>query len=166
MSKISTYYPYKKSQVWYPNHKSRSVRLSAFRAINNTANQLLPANAASQVLFQNEQFDLANEYNPNTSTFIPQMDGVYSLTASVEFQPNIIGEFTLEIAFLINSDVIEGRNSETFTGNIPGILTTTEVLQLNVGDQVQVAMRSTAAGAIQAMPSTHFAAARVPSPTT
>ncbi|KAB2492940.1 hypothetical protein F8155_15210 [Priestia endophytica] len=166
MIKISTHYSYKKSQVWYPNHKSGSVILSAFRAINNTANQFLPANAASQVLFQNEQFDLANEYNPNTSTFIPQMGGVYSLTASVEFQPNTIGEFTLEMVFLINSDVIEGRNSETFTGNIPAILTTTEMLQLNAGDQVQVAMRSTAAGAIQASPSTHFAAVRVSSPAT
>ncbi|MCM3541182.1 C1q-like domain-containing protein [Priestia endophytica] len=166
MSKISTHYRYRKSQVWYPNYKSGTIRLSAFRAINNTANQPLPANAAIQVLFQNEQFDLANEYNPNISTFIPQTDGVYSLTASVEFQQNISGEFTLEMVFLINSDVIEERTSKTFTGSIPGILTTTEVLQLNDGDQVQVAMRSTAAGAILASPSTYFAAARVPSPTT
>lgn len=70
------------------------------------------------------------------------------------------------MVFLINSDVIEGRNSETFTGNIPAILTTTEILQLNAGDQVQVAMRSTAAGAIQASPSTQFAAVRVSSPAT
>jgi hypothetical protein len=70
------------------------------------------------------------------------------------------------MVFLINSDVIEGRNSETFTDNIPAILTTTEILQLNAGDQVQVAMRSTVAGAIQASPNTHFAAVKVSSPTT
>jgi hypothetical protein len=54
---------------------------------------------------------------------------IYSIAASVEFQPNTIDKFTLEIIFLINSNVIEERNNESFTGNTLGILTTTDILQ-------------------------------------
>ncbi|MFD6004170.1 hypothetical protein ACTOS9_18130 [Bacillus subtilis] len=61
--------------------------ISAFRATSNM-NLSVAANAASGVLFQNVQFDLANEYNPGTSTFSPRTAGVYSLNASVEFQAN------------------------------------------------------------------------------
>ncbi|CAI6307429.1 C1q domain-containing protein [Bacillus subtilis] len=120
------------------------------------------ANAASGVLFQNEQFDLANEYNPDTSTFSPRTAGVYSLNASVEFQANANVDFNLEVVFLVNQDVV-GGNNETQAGNLPAVAIT-EILQLNAGDTVTVAMRrSTAAGTIQATTRTRFAAARVPS---
>ncbi|MEC1581146.1 C1q-like domain-containing protein [Bacillus subtilis] len=137
--------------------------ISAFRATSNM-NLSVAANAASGVLFQNEQFDLANEYNPNTSTFSPRTAGVYSLNASVEFQPNAIVDFNLEVVFLVNQDVV-GGNNKSQAGNIPAVVAITEILQLNAGDTVTVAMRSTAAGVIQATTRTHFAAARVPSPT-
>ncbi|WP_406620928.1 C1q-like domain-containing protein [Bacillus atrophaeus] len=137
--------------------------ISAFRAVNSTA-QSLPANAASGVLFQNEQFDLANEYNPNTSTFTPRTTGVYSLIASVEFQTTAIVDFTFEVVFLVNQDVVGGDN-EFRGGALPAIVTINDILQLNAGDTVTVAMRSTAAGAVQVSTSTHFAAARLPSPT-
>ncbi|MBT2634092.1 hypothetical protein J7E20_05810 [Bacillus sp. ISL-26] len=137
--------------------------VSAFRAFTNSS-QSVPANAASQVLFPVVQFDLAKEYNPNTSTFTPRMAGVYSLTASVEFQTALPGDFTLEAVFLVNQDVI-GRASVVRTGTLPAVVTIFDILQLRAGDTVTVAMRSTAAGAVQAGQQTHFAAARVPSPT-
>ncbi|MER0465545.1 hypothetical protein ABR330_02370 [Bacillus cabrialesii subsp. cabrialesii] len=136
---------------------------SAFRATSNM-NLSVAANAASGVLFQNVQFDLANEYNPGTSTFSPRAPGVYSLNASVEFQPNVIVDFNLEVVFLVNQNVV-GGNNKTQAGNLPAIVAITEILQLNAGDTVTVAMRSTAAGVIQATTRTRFAAARVPSPT-
>ncbi|MFF2242507.1 ABC transporter permease, partial [Bacillus thuringiensis] len=63
------------------------VRASAFRAVS-TVNQNLPANTFVKVLFQNEQFDLANEYNPATSIFIPKTRGVYSVIGTIAFIPN------------------------------------------------------------------------------
>ncbi|MCY8722702.1 hypothetical protein MOD87_14045 [Bacillus inaquosorum] len=124
-------------------------------------NLSVAANAASGVLFQNEQFDLANEYNPDTSTFSPRTAGVYSLNASVEFQANENVDFNLEVVFLVNQDVV-GGNNETQAGNLPAVAIT-EILQLNAGDTVTVAVRSTAAGTIQETTRTRFAAARVPS---
>ena len=38
-------------------------------------NQPVPENTSVKVLFQDEQFDLANEYNPATSIFIPKTKG-------------------------------------------------------------------------------------------
>lgn len=48
------------------DNKDNLVRASAFRA-RNTVDQNVPANTFVKVLFQNEQFNLANEYNPETS---------------------------------------------------------------------------------------------------
>ena len=62
------------------------VRASAFRA-RNTVDQTVPANTFVKVLFQNEQFDLANEYNPATSIFIPKTRGVYSVIGKIAFAP-------------------------------------------------------------------------------
>ncbi len=50
------------------DNKDNLVRASAFRA-RNTVNQNVPANTFVKVLFQNEQFDLANEYNPSNIYF-------------------------------------------------------------------------------------------------
>ncbi|UQZ47450.1 complement C1q domain-containing protein [Bacillus sp. PK3-037] len=151
------------NQLFAPITSDTNQPISAFRATSN-ANLSVAANAASGVRFQNVQFDLANEYNPNTSTFSPRTAGVYSLNASVEFQPNAIVDFNLEVVFLVNQDVV-GGNSQFQAGNLPAVVAITEILQLNAGDTVTVAMRSTAAGFIQATPRTRFAAARVPSPT-
>lgn len=90
--------------------------ISAFRATSNM-NLSVAANAASGVLFQNVQFDLANEYNPGTSTFSPRTAGVYSLNASVEFQANANVGFNLEVVFLVNQDVVGGGNNQFQAGN-------------------------------------------------
>ena len=59
------------------DNKDNLVRASAFRA-RNTVNQNVPANTFVKVLFQNEQFDLANEYNPATSILCRRLE-VYIL---------------------------------------------------------------------------------------
>ncbi|AGI30587.1 C1q-like domain-containing protein [Bacillus subtilis] len=156
--------PAQQNQLFAPIKANSNQPISAFRATSN-ANLSVAANAASGVLFQNVQFDLANEYNPGTSTFSPRTAGVYSLNASVEFQANANVGFNLEVVFLVNQDVVGGGNNQFQAGNLPAVVAITEILQLNAGDTVTVAMRSTAAGVIQATTRTHFAAARVPSPT-
>ena len=66
------------------DNKDNLVRASAFRA-RNTVDQTVPANTFVKVLFQDEQFDLANEYNPATSIFIPKTRGVYSIIGTIGF---------------------------------------------------------------------------------
>ncbi|MFJ7938164.1 hypothetical protein ACIQYG_06480 [Peribacillus sp. NPDC096622] len=71
-------------------HKKHDlVRASAFRANKNTP-QLYKAEETPsvKVLYQTEQFDLADEYNPHISTFIPTKDGIYEITAKVSFRPS------------------------------------------------------------------------------
>ncbi|MEK4011972.1 hypothetical protein [Peribacillus sp. FSL M8-0224] len=69
--------------------KHNLVRASAFRANKNTPQLYEAALTPSvKVLFQTEQFDLADEYNPHISTFIPTKDGIYEITAKVSFCPS------------------------------------------------------------------------------
>ncbi|MFK9116244.1 hypothetical protein ACJEBK_05055 [Peribacillus frigoritolerans] len=71
------------------NKKHNLVRASAFRANKNTPQLYEAALTPSvKVLFQTEQFDLADEYNPHISTFIPTKDGIYEITAKVSFCPS------------------------------------------------------------------------------
>ena len=53
----------------------------------NTVNQPVPANTFVKVLFQNEQFDLANEYNPATSILFRRLKE-YTLLLNDWFFPN------------------------------------------------------------------------------
>ncbi|MBT2669443.1 hypothetical protein J7E95_01390 [Streptomyces sp. ISL-14] len=69
--------------------KHNLVRASAFRANKNTPQLYKAAVTPSvKVLYQTEQFDLANEYNPHISTFIPTKNGIYEITAKVSFCPS------------------------------------------------------------------------------
>ncbi|MCM3674272.1 MULTISPECIES: hypothetical protein [Peribacillus] len=65
------------------------MRTSAFKANKNTPQLYEAAVTPSvKVLYQTEQFDLANEYNPHISTFIPTKDGIYEIIAKVSFCPS------------------------------------------------------------------------------
>ncbi|MGE7904023.1 hypothetical protein ACQKNS_06430 [Peribacillus sp. NPDC094092] len=65
------------------------MRASAFKANKNTPQLYKAAVTPSvKVLYQTEQFDLANEYNPHISTFIPTENGIYEITAKVSFCPS------------------------------------------------------------------------------
>ena len=82
---------------------------SAFRAVRNATNPniTIPANTSIQVLYPNEQYDLRNEYNTLTSTFIPATKGVYSIIASVEFivtpPPTTPTDYRVLISILVNN---------------------------------------------------------------
>ncbi|WP_336992224.1 hypothetical protein [Bacillus toyonensis] len=139
---------------------------SAFRATKATDQ---PTETSIKILYENEQFDLANEYNPTTSTFIPANDGVYNLIASVSFQPNDPNaSYKILVTFLINGSLLEGYDTE-FSGTTAGfpnfnVVETVDILNLNAGDTVEVIAISSVPGQYLSGNPTRFAASRVPSP--
>jgi len=145
-------------------HK-KSVRPSAFRAVNNTAEQTVTADTPLiPVLYPDEVFDLNHEYNPVASTFTPKQDGIYSIIASVSFAgPTLY--YRVLISIQINGNHVVADND--FFGVIPfsDVTSVSAILQLTAGDKVNVSVVSSTNGFLLANPLVmHFEAARLPSP--
>ncbi|KAB7635267.1 C1q-like domain-containing protein [Bacillus sp. B3-WWTP-C-10-D-3] len=150
--------------------KDNLVRESAFRAVNNTR-QEIAANTFEKVLFQTEQFDLAGEYNPNTSTFSPSKDGVYIIIATLSISTELVNR-SAAVGIRVNGVMITASDNDFFGSSFPfsnGVSVNT-ILRLNAGDQVEVVVTSTIPGFISSnntdpnfVVSTHFEAARFPS---
>ncbi|HDW3058539.1 TPA: hypothetical protein RMI67_006500 [Bacillus cereus] len=148
------------------NKKTKDIRQSAFRA-TKLGNQIVIANRLIQVLYQNEQFDLANEYNITTSKFVPSKDGVYNLIGTVHFQPNETNiTYEIIVTFSVNG-VLAGADVETTTTVITNqsIVETVDILSLKAGDIVEVKAISTVAGQFISGGGTRFAVSRITSPT-
>ncbi|MDH4421823.1 MULTISPECIES: ABC transporter permease [Bacillus] len=142
------------------------VRASAFRAIK-TGSQNVPADTFVKVLFQNEQFDLANEYNPATSIFIPKTRGVYSVIGTIAFIPNNINvNYRARVEIRVNGNPAIAIDNDFFGPiNFANVVAVSSIIQLNAGDLVEIFAQSSAAGVISNVEnSTHFEAARFPSP--
>ncbi|MED2186499.1 MULTISPECIES: ABC transporter permease [Bacillus cereus group] len=142
------------------------VRASAFRAVS-TVNQNVPANTFVKVLFQNEQFDLANEYNPATSIFIPKTRGVYSVIGTIAFIPNNLNaNYRARVEIRVNGNPAIAIDNDFFGPiNFANVVAVSSIIQLNAGDVVEVFAQSSVAGVISTVEnSTHFEAARFPSP--
>lgn len=141
-----------------------NTRESAFRATSAT-NQAVAANSTIQVLYQNEQFDLANEYNATTSRFIPKKDGVYNIIGSVHFQPTIqTTPYQITVSIAVNGVSIGPDKEIHGAVNVVGItrdiiVETVDILRLNSGDIVEVVATPSLAGN-----GTRFTASRIPSP--
>ncbi|WP_459500773.1 ABC transporter permease [Bacillus sp. C1] len=149
------------------DHGKNLVRASAFRAVSNV-DQNLPANTLVKVLFQNEQFDLANEYNPATSVFIPKTDGVYSIIGTVAFGPNdLFQDYNTTIEIRVNGGEIIVSHNTFFGGGVFFLndVTVTTILELQAGDMVEIFAQSNQDGVIFISDGvTRFEAARYPSP--
>ncbi len=147
------------------NKKKKSVRPSAFRAVNNTAEQSVTADTpVVPVLYPDKIFDLNNEYDPVASTFTPKQDGVYSIIASVSFAGRTIN-FRVLTSIQINGNPVVADND--FFGEIPfsDVTSVSAILQLTAGDKVNVSAVSSTEGFLLANPLVmHFEAARLPSP--
>ncbi|GAB6430860.1 hypothetical protein bcgnr5390_01590 [Bacillus luti] len=142
------------------------VRASAFRAIK-TGIQNIPADTFVKVLFQNEQFDLANEYNPATSIFIPKTKGVYSVIGTIAFIPNNINvNYRARVEIRVNGNPAIAIDNDFFGPiNFANVVAVSSIIQLNAGDLVEIFAQSSVAGVISNVEnSTHFEAARFPSP--
>lgn len=146
-----------------------STRPSAFRAINMSTLQQIPANTTVKVLYPNIQFDLANEFNSAASMFIPETRGVYSLTASVLFAPSNFNEaYRGRINIQVNGHEVAADN-DFFGANIEikNIISVSTITELKCEDVVEVFFISSVAGTINLLNSiTRFEGARFPSPAT
>ncbi|HDR7378844.1 hypothetical protein COF68_27370 [Bacillus toyonensis] len=146
-----------------------NTRESAFRATSAT-NQAVVANSTIQVFYQNEQFDLANEYNTATSRFIPRKDGVYNIIGSVHFQPTVLTTpYQITVSISVNGVSIGPDKESHGAVNVVGItrdniVETVDILRLNAGDIVEVVATPSIAGQFLAGNGTRFAASRIPSP--
>jgi hypothetical protein len=140
---------------------------SAFRAVNMTSDQPVPANAFVKVIFPTVQFDLATEYNPATSTFIPTKNGVYSILGTIGFLPNDPNvNYRTRIEIRVNGNPANAIDNDFFGA---GVLTANAVqvstiLQLLANEQVEVYATSSTPGIItSAEDGSRFEAARFPS---
>ncbi|WP_337099778.1 C1q-like domain-containing protein [Paenibacillus sp. YIM B09110] len=114
-----------------------------------------------QVLYGLEQFDLNNEYDPATSTFIPRRSGVYSFTATVTFDSNVSGAVSVGLAIRANnSPIITDRETFSFGD---GSIDASGLVRLRAGDRVQVffTISGVAGGNIEAGVGTRFEGARI-----
>ncbi|MGX5568747.1 hypothetical protein ACWKT7_23870 [Bacillus toyonensis] len=152
------------------NKKEELVRASAFRAVN-TVNQPILANTSVKVLFQNEQFDLANEYNPVTSTFMPKTRGVYSVLGNITFSPNDINvNYRARVEIRVNGNTAIAIDNDYFGTGVffNNDVSVTSILQLEAGDVVEIFAESSIDGVIvqnvNGLNTVHFEAARFPSP--
>ena len=152
-----------------PNEENIHIA-SAFRAVNN-ANQTVPENTFVKVNYQMEQFDLANEYNPGNSTFRPNKNGVYLISATISFAPNNNNiNYRVRIEIRVNGRPAIAIDNDFFGPiNFGNAVNVSTILQLKAKDQVEVFAQSSTAGFIvidtAGQASTHFEAARFPSPT-
>jgi hypothetical protein len=147
-----------------------NVRPSAFRAVKSL-NQPVAAGQFVKVLYENEQFDLAYEYDPDSSTFVPSTNGVYDILGAITFQPNDGSlDYRARVEIRVNGNAEIVIDNDFFGGNIGflNVVSVSAILQLQAGDTVEIFATSSIAGSITAnasgISSTHFEAARFPSP--
>ncbi|MFJ8216075.1 hypothetical protein [Bacillus cereus] len=116
------------------------------------------------MLYKNELFDLANEYDPSTSTFIPKTAGIYLLDASTVFSAKEDVDFQIYIYFEINESQLDvvSECSCSSTQKVRGAAMS-EIVQLHAGDEVKVFAQASVEGRFLASTDSKFAA-RFPSP--
>ncbi|MFB5664080.1 ABC transporter permease [Alteribacillus sp. HJP-4] len=142
------------------------IKDSAFRAVNQTVTQTLPADTFVKVVFPTVQFDLGNEYKPATSTFKPSSRGIYFLVAFIGFSPdNPNVNYRTRIEIRVNGEPAISIDNDFF-GPVPFLngAAVSDILQLCPGDRVEIYAQSSTAGTIStAETGSHFAAARISS---
>lgn len=122
--------------------------LSAFRAIKEDLQPFI-ANTENKILFEIEEFDTNNDYDPLTSTFIPNQSGIYTIHASYSILASAaLPSITTEIFIRVNS-ITRSASENTAVAN-DGLLavSATAILNLNAGDTVEVFMSSNDNGVI------------------
>ena len=136
---------------------------SAFRAIKNIPTQIPVVNTNFKVSFNNEQFDLNNEYNSNTSTFVAKSAGVYLFTATLIFAPtNEDVDYEFGMNLRVNAMFRDVEADYTgFNAAFFNTVDLSEIVMLNEGDTVEIFAFSTTPGTVIAEPRTSFAGARL-----
>ena len=63
--------------------------VSAFKAVKRDLQLISGADAVEAVVFEDERFDLADEFDPEQSVFIAKRDGVYYVGCTVYYQTDV-----------------------------------------------------------------------------
>jgi C1q domain-containing protein len=89
---LNSNFSYLQGQITTPGLAPRTP--SAFRAtMTSTAGITIPSQSNTKVVFNNELFDLGDEYSTSTGIFTPVNAGVYLITCGVEYLPGTFTEF-------------------------------------------------------------------------
>ena len=137
---------------------------SAFRASSNQQQNI--GTGDTKVMFQIEEFDLNDEYDPLTSTFTPNQNGVYLIQATISIDAVTPFSTTLEIQVDGIPSAIKTESLATGALFI-NTITVSTILLLQAGVPVDIFARNSPSTS-QTVASTqfvHFEAARFPSPT-
>ena len=136
--------------------------------MNVTPPQTVTPNTPIKVIFPTQQFDLAGEYNPKKSTFVPDKDGVYEVIAKIGFIPaNLNLDYRIRIEIRVNGNPAVAIDNDFFGGGVPfaNAVAVSSILLLHEDDRVEVFAQSSIAGAISPIEDgSRFEAARYPSP--
>ncbi|WP_339149055.1 MULTISPECIES: hypothetical protein [unclassified Sutcliffiella] len=126
----------------------RSRRNPAFRALKEDI-QPLVAGESTKITFEQEQFDIGNIYNPNSSTFVPRESGVYYVAASFTFAPEANVPYRTRADIVVNGVTVQVDND--FWNQLPNlnVVNVSAVLQLQAGDLVEIFGQSTVNGVIE-----------------
>lgn len=123
---------------------------AAFRAVNNATQRVDVIGELYKVLFQEEQFEIGDIYNANTSTFVPVEDGIYYVAGTVTFFPdNIEDPYRVRVEIHVNGGSVAADNDYWGEGFLVNTINVATILQLEAGDLVEVFLTSTTPGAIQ-----------------
>ncbi|KIL43655.1 C1q-like domain-containing protein [Jeotgalibacillus campisalis] len=142
--------------------KPKEVK-SAFRALKNAETPIPTARVNFKVSFNDEQFDLSNEYNNSTSSFIAKEAGIYLFTATLSFNPtddNVDYEFGMNL--VINGDSQDVEADYTgFNAVFFNVVDLSEIVKLNKGDKVEIFALSTTPGTVTIDQRSSFAGAKL-----
>jgi hypothetical protein len=108
----------------------------AFRAFNLNNQAISKNDDPTKVVFPNVEFDLAHEYDPITSTFVPSINGIYSLCAGLYIDPVSVNQ-PVDMAIRVNGLL------KTFLFGEPSVEGGTIVMGCNIiqlfsGDKVDI----------------------------
>lgn len=137
----------------------KKVFKSAFRAIANK-NQPVGTIASPNVLFGIEKFDLGNEFNPVTSTFIPKHSGTYRFFSSVVFTKTTTETFDIFLLITVNG-IVSSITGQISVSSETVVVTASGALRLRSGDKVNVSLASNGVGIIKKGVRTRFAGKRI-----
>ena len=138
---------------------------SSFKALNTTLDQTVTSNYPVKMQFSAKQFDLAHEYNAETSTFIPAVDGIYLVLANLIFNPfDLNGDYRTRIEIRVNGMQAAAMEHDFFGGDSRNMAAISTILKLQGGDQVEIFAKSNISGTFFASENdTRFEAVRFPS---
>ncbi|WP_349408620.1 C1q-like domain-containing protein [Pseudalkalibacillus sp. SCS-8] len=138
----------------------------AFRAADQTA-QTVTAGSTATVTFEQEIFDLANAYNPGTSTYTAPVTGTYSVCASVEYTPATGGgPAPTTVRLILNSSLGAAVTDLDLKFSNPGVIDKAHgctIVRLNQGDTIFIQLQTTTRNVTTVVGNrfTHFEAALV-----